>query len=98
RAEVYENLSKSQKLMITFMENEVRKNASPLYQAQMLNGIKEEEDLTQTQLEERVGMDQSTISQYLSLLQLSPEIFKNIGRLIKLGVSHFMQISRLDNK
>jgi ParB/RepB/Spo0J family partition protein len=100
RADVYEGLPEFQKLEMTFSENEDRENASPLYQAQLLKAMQGsgEEALTQEQLAERIGKSQQGISKYISLLALSPQIWANTNALVKLGLRHFIQLLRLENK
>jgi ParB/RepB/Spo0J family partition protein len=100
RADVYESLSEFQKLEMTFSENEDRKNASPLYQAKLLKAMQGTgpDALTQQDLADRIGKTQANVNQYLSLLDLSPRIFENINAFIKLGMRHFMQLNRLENK
>jgi ParB/RepB/Spo0J family partition protein len=98
RADVYEGLTEPQKLRMIFSENEDRKNASPLYQAHILKGMMEGDHLTQEELAESVGKTQANVNQYLSLLELSPKILENINAFIKLGLRHFMQLLRIENK
>src|SRR5439155_8627871 len=62
RADVYENLSEFQKLSMMFAENEDRENASPLYQARVLKEMMDAEQLSQEELAERMGKDQTTVS------------------------------------
>jgi ParB/RepB/Spo0J family partition protein len=100
RADVYEGLTEFQKLEMTFSENEDRENASPLYQAQLLKAMQGSgsEALTQEELADKIGKTQANVNQYLSLLDLSPKIWGNITAVIKLGMRHFRQLNRLENK
>ena len=76
RADVYEGLTEFQKLEMTFSGNEDRKNASPLYQAQLLKAMQGSgpEELTHEQLAERMGKERSTVANYIRLLKLPPDI------------------------
>jgi len=47
------------------------------------------EVVTQEDLAEKIGKTQANVNQYLSLLDLSPEILENITAVIKLGMRHF---------
>jgi ParB family chromosome partitioning protein len=100
RADVYEGLTEFQKLDMIFSENEDRKNASPLYQAQLLNGMQgtDSEKMTQEELADKIGKDQTTVSKYLSLMSLSPKIWDNMNAFIKFGMRHFIQLNRIENK
>jgi len=100
RADVYEGLTEFQKLHMIFSENEDRKNASPLYQALVLKQMQraDEQPMTQGQLAEKIGKDQGSVSRYLSLFDLSPRIWENMHAYIKLGIRHFIQLNRLENK
>jgi len=100
RADVYEGLDEFQKLDMIFSENEDRKNASPLYQAIVLKRMQgtRTEALTHDQLAERMGKDRSTVSKYMALLDLSPKIWANVNAFTKLGMRHFIQLNRLENK
>jgi ParB family transcriptional regulator, chromosome partitioning protein len=98
RADVYEELSEFQKLQMIFAENEDRKNASPLYQAQLLNEMMKADNITQDQLAETMNKSQQTISDYLGLLKLSPKVWANTSTLVKFGMRHFKQLLRIENE
>lgn len=98
RADVYEGLDDVQKLDMIFTENEDRANASPLYQANLLNGMMKAGNLTQEQLGDRIGKDQTTVSLYLRLEGLSPRIWENTNAFVKFGMRHFIQLLRIENK
>jgi len=87
--------SEYEKRMITFVENEERHDASPLYQAQLLNAMMKDKNLDQKGLAEEVGKTEAWVSQYLSLLTFSPEVQKNLTR-VKLGMKQLLEIRKLD--
>ena len=64
---------------------------------EMLKGMMEEAHLTQEDLAGRLGKTQQNLSQYLSLLKLSSRIWGDTNRFVKLGLSHFMQLLRIEN-
>lgn len=100
RADVYDGLTEFQKLEMIFAENEDRKNASPLYQAKLLQEMMQGADgqtITQDELAEKIGKTQANVSQYLALLELPPQILGNINAFIKFGMRHFIQLNRLEN-
>jgi ParB/RepB/Spo0J family partition protein len=97
RADVYEGLTELQKLDMIFAENEDRQNASPLYQANVLNEMMKIGSLTQEQLAEEIGKTQQNVSQYIGLMQLCPQILENTNRFVKIGLKHFMQLLRVEN-
>lgn len=98
RADVYEGLTELQKLDMVFSENEDRQNASPLYQAKLLDGMMKAGDLTQEQLGEQIGKTSQSVGQYVGLLALSPKILENENMFSKFGLRHFKQLLRIENK
>jgi ParB family chromosome partitioning protein len=95
RCNVRPAASDYEKRMITFVENEEREDASPLYQAQLLKAMKDAKGCTQRDLAEEVGKDEATVSQYLSLLDFSPEVQKNFAAA-KFSLKQLLEIKKLD--
>jgi ParB family chromosome partitioning protein len=101
RADVYEGLNEAQKLSMMFDENEDRENPPVLYQAKVLQTILQEEgltDLTQQDLADKIGKDRTTVTKYIALFELSPKIWENVNAFTKLGMRHFAQFLRIENK
>jgi len=105
RADVYEGLNELQKLDMIFSENEDRKNASPLYQCQVLNGMLEaskiqdgKPDLDQGELADQIGKDRTTVNKYMSLLNLTPKIWESVNAFTHFSMRHFAQLLRIENK
>jgi len=105
RADIYEGLTETQKLSLMFDENEDREDPPALYQAKVLKNLIETEkqatgqdNIPQDKLAEMVGKDQATVSRYLALFKLSPLVWKNYARCIKLGAKHFVQILRIESE
>jgi len=90
-------LSEFDRLHITFSENEERENASPIYQAKLLEKMKIAQNLkNQGELAEKVGKSQAVLSQYLSLLDLEPQVQEIIDASI-LTLRQLLEIKRLPN-
>lgn len=97
KADVYEGLTEGQKLGMIFSENEDRRNASPLYQAKILQSLMQVQNMDVQQLADERHKDRTTIVKYLSLANLSPSIWADVNRFTNLGLRHFLQILRIEN-
>lgn len=83
-------------LEMALVENIQREDLSPIEIGISYSRLMEECDLTQEQLSERVGKQRSTISNYIRLLKLSPEI-QNAVRDRKLSMGHARVIAGVDD-
>ena len=97
RCTIMYGLTPFEKLKVTLDENEERQPTGPLDDARIYQGMLDtDKELTQEVLAKRLGMEQGTLSQYLSLLKkLKPEVQEIIDRSINLGLAHILQICRL---
>ena len=96
RPDVRSGLTASNKLRISFSENEEQEDASPLYQAALLNGMLEADPgLTQLSLAQKIGKSQQLVSLYMGINALPAKLVENTNALVKLGLRHFVQICRL---
>jgi ParB/RepB/Spo0J family partition protein len=83
-----------EKRLITFVENEKREDASPLYQAQLLSSMMKAKGCTQRDLAAEVDKDEATVSEYLSLLSFSPAVQKNFAAA-KFSIKQLLELKKL---
>src|SRR5205814_410241 len=95
RGLVREGLSEFDRLHITFSENEEREDASPLYQAGLLQRMQDAGGLNQDQLAEKLGKSRPNVTQYLTLAGLDSGVQEKVNRFTNLGMAHLLQICRL---
>jgi ParB/RepB/Spo0J family partition protein len=96
RCFVKDSLSEFDRLHITFSENEEREDASPLYQAQLLKRMQEAGQFkTQDDLADKIGKSRGSITQYLVISRLEPQVQESVNRLTSLGMRHLLEICRL---
>lgn len=65
---------------LQFVENAIRSDLNPIEEALSYKRLQELKGYTTTQLAERIGKNQSTISRSLSLLKLPEEIQDHVGK------------------
>lgn len=95
RASVRENLSDFDRLHITFSENEAQEEVSPLYQAALIADMLKNKKITQDELAQQLGINQQRVSDYLTLSRLGWSDKDFTDRSVKLGIAHFLSISRI---
>jgi len=97
RSLVKEGVSDFDKKRITFSENETRKNAHPLYQAHLLQGMLDTgEAKTQEDLADKIGKKRGSVSQYMMIGRLPAKIQEIAKPLANLGMGHLLQLCRLE--
>ncbi|HHY46255.1 MAG TPA: ParB/RepB/Spo0J family partition protein [Firmicutes bacterium] len=82
---------------VSLVENLQRKDLNVVEEAQGYQRLIQEFGLTQQDVAERVGKDQSTVANKLRLLKLSPVILENIAREI-ISERHARALLRLPNE
>jgi ParB/RepB/Spo0J family partition protein len=87
--------SEYEKRMITFEENEKRSDASPLYQAKVLQQMLADKGGSQRDLAEDIGKPEEWVSEYLGLLNFSAKVQKNLVQT-KLNLSQLRAIRALE--
>jgi ParB family chromosome partitioning protein len=77
-------LSERETLEIALVENIQRSNLNPIEEALAFQRLIDEFQITQKELSERVGRDRASISNFLRLLKLPPEVVQDIrdGKLL----------------
>jgi ParB family chromosome partitioning protein len=94
RADVKEDLTETQKLMLTLAENEERENASPFYTAGLYKRIMAAEGITSEQLPERLGKSRAAVYQYLAIAKLESEV-QSMSTRVDIGLKHWLEIAKL---
>ncbi len=82
---------------LQFVENAIRSDLNPIEEAHSYRRLQELKGYTTTQLAERIGKNQSSISRSLSLLKLPEEIQGHIGEG-RIPVSIAREIAKLDGE
>ncbi|NOT36503.1 MAG: ParB/RepB/Spo0J family partition protein [Saprospiraceae bacterium] len=86
----------SELLEMALVENIQRVDLNPIEIALTYQRLLEEFDITQDKLSDRVGKQRSTISNYIRLLKLSPDI-QDAVRNNKLSMGHARVLAGVDN-
>ena len=88
-------VSELQKALIMIAENEEKEDVSPIDKALSYQRVKEIGQFKdQRELANRLGLADSTMSEYLALARLPEDLRKSFGRP-KLGLAHLTEILRL---
>jgi ParB family transcriptional regulator, chromosome partitioning protein len=81
-------VSDQQALELTIIENLQREDLGPMEQAHAFDRLSREFNVTQEQMAQRTGKDRTTISNYMRLLKLPPEVQELLRRALHLTFSH----------
>lgn len=82
---------------LQFVENAIRSDLNPIEEANSYKRLQELKGYSTTQLAERIGKNQSTISRSLSLLKLPENIQEHVGKG-QIPVSVAREICKLDSE
>jgi len=85
---VVRQVSDQQALELTIIENLQREDLGPMEQANAFDRLSREFNMTQEQMAQRTGKDRTTISNYMRLLKLPPEVQELLRRALHLTFSH----------
>jgi len=97
RCFVKDSLSEFDRLHITFSENEEREDVSPVYQAQLLQRMKESGNFKdQKEMANKIGKSEAVLSQYLSLLGLDASVRQKFDAS-NLTLRQGLELKRLPN-
>jgi ParB family chromosome partitioning protein len=83
-------------LEMALIENVQRQDLNAMEVAVSLERLMQECDLTHESLSERIGKKRSTVSNYLRLLKLPPEIQKSVKRNV-ISMGHARALAGIDN-
>ncbi len=84
---IIKDLGDRETLEIALVENIQRSNLTPIEEARAYQALMDEFNLSQKELSERVGKERSTITNYLRLLRLAPDILQMLEEG-KLSMGH----------
>jgi ParB family chromosome partitioning protein len=93
---VVRQLSNEQALEITIVENLQREDLNPVEQARAYDRLGREFNLTQEQMAQRTGKDRSSVSNFLRLLKLPPEVLTMVESTA-LSFGHAKALMSLDS-
>jgi ParB family transcriptional regulator, chromosome partitioning protein len=88
-------VSNEQAMEMTIIENLQREDLNPIEQAMAFDRLAREFNLTQEQMAQKTGKDRSSVSNYLRLLKMPPEIQTGLGNE-KLTFGHAKALMMLD--
>ena len=91
------NVPKEKQLEISLIENIHREELNPLEIAQAYQRLIEEQKYTQQELAEKVGMDRTSVTNYLRLLKLPREIQDNLIEE-KISMGHARALLALEDQ
>jgi ParB family chromosome partitioning protein len=94
---VIRNVSDTDMLEMSIVENIQRENLNPMEEAQAYHRLIEEFDLTQDQVAERVGKSRSAVANFLRLRNLPPQIKESIVSG-SMSMGHARAIAGIDKK
>jgi len=94
---IVRQVSNEQAMEITIIENLQREDLNPVEQARAYERLAREFSLTQEQMAQRTGKDRSSISNFLRLLKLPPEIL-SLVEAAKLSFGHAKALMALDSQ
>lgn len=84
---IIKELSDWESLEIALVENVQRSQLNPIDEAESYQRLMDQYSLTQQDVADRIGKDRASVSNYIRLLKLAPEVVKMI-RDSKLSVGH----------
>jgi len=90
------NVSESELLELSLIENIQRENLNPIEEAEAYKGLAEQFHLTQEDISQKVGKDRATVANALRLLKLPPEIKQSLAEG-KVTVGHARALLGLDS-
>ncbi|OGD22486.1 MAG: hypothetical protein A2Y69_02845 [Candidatus Aminicenantes bacterium RBG_13_59_9] len=90
------NVPKAQQVEISLVENLQREDLNPIEIAQAYEQLVKELGLTQQELADKVGMDRSTVANFLRLIRL-PEEVQEMLAMNKLSMGHARALLPLDD-
>ena len=93
---IVRQLSNEQALEITIVENLQREDLNPVEQARAYDRLGREFNLTQEQMAQRTGKDRSSVSNFLRLLKLPPEVLTMVESTA-LSFGHAKALMSLDS-
>ena len=94
---IVRQVSNEQAMEITIIENLQREDLNPVEQARAFERLAREFALTQEQMAQRTGKDRSSISNFLRLLKLPPEVL-TLVESAKLSFGHAKALMALDSQ
>jgi ParB family transcriptional regulator, chromosome partitioning protein len=92
---IVKQVSNEQAMEMTIIENLQREDLNPIEQAMAFERLGREFGLTQEQMAQKTGKDRSSVSNYLRLLKMPPEIQAGLSNG-KLSFGHAKAIMMLD--
>jgi ParB family chromosome partitioning protein len=90
------NVSESELLELSLIENIQREDLNPIEEAEAYKGLAEQFHLTQEDISQKVGKDRATVANALRLLKLPPEIKQSLAEG-KVTVGHARAFLGLDS-
>ena len=90
------NVSESELLELSLIENIQREDLNPIEEAEAYKGLAEQFHLTQEDISQKVGKDRATVANALRLLKLPPEIKQSLAEG-KVTVGHARALLGLDS-
>jgi ParB family chromosome partitioning protein len=93
---IAKNVSNEQAMEITIIENLQREDLNAMEQARAYERLGREFGLTQEQMAQRTGKDRSSVSNFLRLLKLPPEVQQMVEN-DKLSFGHAKALMSLDS-
>ena len=90
------NVSESELLELSLIENIQREDLNPIEEAEAYKGLAEQFHLTQEDISQKVGKDRATVANALRLLRLPPEIKQSLAEG-KVTVGHARALLGLDS-
>jgi ParB family transcriptional regulator, chromosome partitioning protein len=81
------DVSESELLELSLIENIQRENLNPIEEAEAYKGLMDQFHLTQEEISQKVGKDRATVANALRLLKLPPEIKQSLSEG-KVSVGH----------
>ena len=92
---IVKHVSNEQAMEMTIIENLQREDLNPIEQAMAFDRLSREFGLTQEQMAQKTGKDRSSVSNYLRLLKMPPEVQAGLGNG-KLSFGHAKVLMMLD--
>lgn len=93
---IVRRVSEQQAAEMTIVENLQREDLSPLEQAEAFRVLSQEFKLTQQQIGERVGLSRESVSNYMRLLKLPPEVLQLLAEK-KVNFAEAKELLKLEN-
>jgi ParB family chromosome partitioning protein len=93
---IVRQVSNEQAMEITIIENLQREDLNPVEQARAYERLSREFGLTQEQMAQRTGKDRSSVSNFLRLLKLPPEVLAKVESS-QLSFGHAKALMALDS-